>query len=198
MENGMVIIKGKLAFSSFYSAILVFLIVDIVTGDYYNIQKHLFFFLFVMGGWLILCLIGLLVNINVEKRFIKSLDKLFSQESISQWFYEYDPVGRLTAVTDGLGNTRRYSYNAANQLISSAANGEITKYTYDANGNLVQKGNTRYTYNALNLLESWTDGEYSESYSYNIYNCIPLLEVLIRYCIFKADVVICNQGMINS
>ena len=111
--------------------------------------------------------------------------------------YTYDGVGNMLSKTQN-GTTTRYSYNAANQLISSAANGETTKYTYDANGNLTQKGNIKYSYNALNLLEGWTDGECSESYSYNIYNCIPLLEVLIRYCIFKADVVICNQGMINS
>ena len=63
-------------------------------------------------------------------------------------------------------------YNAANQLISSVTGNDTTKYTYDANGNLVRSENAggarSYAYNALNLLQSFTreDG-YSETYTYN-------------------------------
>ena len=76
--------------------------------------------------------------------------------------YTYDPVGNMLTKTVG-GVKTQYSYNAANQLVSDGEN----RYVYDANGNLTQKGNVSYAYNALNLLQSWTDGEHSETYTYN-------------------------------
>lgn len=49
---------------------------------------------------------------------------------------------------------------------SADAFSKTTTYTYDAAGNLVQKGNTRHTYNALNKLESCTGADgYNESYT---------------------------------
>ena len=55
--------------------------------------------------------------------------------------YAYDAVGNmLTRTANGI-NTK-YAYNAANQRISDSTN----KYSYDANGNLIQKGNIRYIY----------------------------------------------------
>ena len=54
--------------------------------------------------------------------------------------YTYDPVGNMTAKTQN-GVSTAMRYNAANQLIQSVTGNDTTKYTYDANGNLVRSEN---------------------------------------------------------
>ena len=48
------------------------------------------------------------------------------------------------------GRTTVYTYDKANQLVSSECNGKITKYEYDAAGRLVKEGKRSYSY-------SWQD-----------------------------------------
>ena len=71
------------------------------------------------------------------------------------------------------GVKTNYTYNAGNQLVGDGT----YKYTYDKIGNLVEKRSdgdlVQYAYNALNLLEKWTDGENTETYTYNaVFLCI--------------------------
>jgi len=75
--------------------------------------------------------------------------------------YVYDPVGNRSMhttniaqplITQAVSNT----YDAANRLVQSVANGTTTLYTYDANGNLTSAtgstGTTIYTWDGRNRL----------------------------------------------
>lgn len=61
-----------------------------------------------------------------------------------------------------------HSINALNQLLSDSK----SSYSYDFNGNLVQKtvGNTHYTYDALDRLTSVTQGSRQTCYTYDAFN----------------------------
>jgi RHS repeat-associated protein len=45
--------------------------------------------------------------------------------------YEYDPVGRLKAKTNGLGQTIHFEHNELNQLIRKVTEGAVSTYEYD-------------------------------------------------------------------
>lgn len=77
-KNGMTHIDGKLAFSSFYSAITAFIIYDLLSGDYLNFSKHIIVFVFVMLGWIVLGWIGCIAYRKTEKRLIEEVNRLFS------------------------------------------------------------------------------------------------------------------------
>ena len=83
-----------------------------------------------------------------------------------------------TTVTNALGNTTTYQYNAAGELtaeIAPTVNGTspTTSYTYDANGNLLTStdpdgATTSYSYDANGNLLSVEDGAgNTRSYTYN-------------------------------
>jgi RHS repeat-associated protein len=77
--------------------------------------------------------------------------------------YEYDPAGNRIKVIDN-GVTTNYSTNNLNQYTSV---GNIT-YTYDADGNLIAKGNdTTYTYNDENRLVEVVTPDGTWEYEYD-------------------------------
>jgi len=111
-------------------------------------------------------------------------------DSQGSFIYEYDDANRLTKVVypngesetyvyDAAGNrfekrsstqgVVKYSYNEANQLLSSS---DGTSYAYDKNGNLISKTigdlTTRYTWNDENRLVriDYADGTYN-TYTYD-------------------------------
>ncbi len=84
--------------------------------------------------------------------------------------YNYDALGNLTAMADGLGHTTTYTnYNLLGEPGEvTGANGDKTDYTYDARGRVVTKttypyftGTWNYGYDGFGLLSSVTtpDGE---------------------------------------
>jgi YD repeat-containing protein len=69
--------------------------------------------------------------------------------------YAYDRAGNQVAITDGRGNVRRFTYNAANELVSTSG---------AADSGLIQQ------YDALGRLVGTTDprgGEFDLSYAYD-------------------------------
>lgn len=93
----------------------------------------------------------------------------------------YDLADDTTTMTDSLGNTWAYTYNAAGELssvIAPVVNGTspTTRYTYDANGNLSQLidaggGVTTYTYDANgNRLSVEDPAGHTVSYTYSADN----------------------------
>ncbi|MBR2439361.1 MAG: RHS repeat protein [Lentisphaeria bacterium] len=46
--------------------------------------------------------------------------------------------------------TPSYTYNKANQLVTSTVNGVTTHYKYDAAGRMIQAGDKTYIYNGQN------------------------------------------------
>jgi YD repeat-containing protein len=77
--------------------------------------------------------------------------------------YDYDPVGNLVGVTDTLGRTTRYVYDAANRLVrTSDPAGSVSQFNYDDAGNLTTLIDplghaTSFSYDALNRMVSSTD-----------------------------------------
>jgi RHS repeat-associated protein len=93
--------------------------------------------------------------------------------------YQYDALGRLSKLTDGSGNLIvSYTYNAASDLSGEQfGNGTSTRYTFDADGNvlsivnLAPNGSTRssyvYTYDNQNLPITMTTAAGTFTYAYD-------------------------------
>ena len=58
------------------------------------------------------------------------------------------------AISRPRGRTTVYTYDKANQLVSSECNGKIMKYEYDAAGRLVKEGKRSYSYSWLDKVSS--------------------------------------------
>ena len=76
--------------------------------------------------------------------------------------YRYDKSGNTIAETLG-GAANRYVYNGLDQITSWLGSDGTTDYTYDAAGNLIQKGDTTYAYDEVNRLT----GDGVQTYTYN-------------------------------
>jgi RHS repeat-associated protein len=85
--------------------------------------------------------------------------------------YSYDKVSNRTQEvrTGNVGNTGTidYSYNAADQLTSTSKGGQITNYTYDANGNQASIGSRTFSYDLADRLTSTTASGVTSTYSYD-------------------------------
>jgi RHS repeat-associated protein len=91
-----------------------------------------------------------------------------------QTVYAYDALGNLRQVTQG-GQTRSFEYDSLSRLLS-AFNPEsgLTRYQYDANGNLSQKTDARLVittavYDNLNRItnRTYSDGTPAVTYTYD-------------------------------
>ena len=61
------------------------------------------------------------------------------------------------------------AYNKANQLVTSTApDGKVTKYTYDAAGRMVKEGTKSYRYGYLDKVMSMTEGKTRITYGYHV------------------------------
>ncbi len=96
--------------------------------------------------------------------YTQSGNTSFTEKDGGVWTYTYDTT--LLAKTqkiDPLGNITKYAYDLNRNLISETApDNSVTAYAYDANSNLTsltdpQGNKTSYTYNSLNLVTSITD-----------------------------------------
>jgi RHS repeat-associated protein len=87
-----------------------------------------------------------------------------------------DSAGRMLSRLDALGQRTTYSYNALNQLLQIGdANGGVTSFGYDPNGNLLSvtdprntSNPTSYTYDAMDRVATRKDAlGNQESYQYD-------------------------------
>ena len=60
-----------------------------------------------------------------------------------------------------------FTFDDANQLVSSTVDGVTTRYTYDAAGRLVKEGNKTYRYGYLDKVMSVSDGRQNLTYDYH-------------------------------
>ena len=94
--------------------------------------------------------------------------------------FDYDKLDRMVKETRPLGQTISYSYDANGNLIQvTDPKGQIKKYTYDAANRRLKEqhylaGNTTtpvktisYTYNTLDRLTGYNDGNTSATYTYD-------------------------------
>ena len=65
------------------------------------------------------------------------------------------------------GKTTTFTFDGANQLVSSTVDGVTTRYTYDAAGRLVKEGSKTYTYGYLDKVMSVSDGKQKLTYDYH-------------------------------
>ena len=81
----------------------------------------------------------------------------------------YDPAGNILSKTVA-GKTTTYTYDKANQLVSSKnADGKVTKYEYDAAGRMVKEGEKTFAYGWLDkVMQVAENGKTTQSYSYDI------------------------------
>ena len=63
--------------------------------------------------------------------------------------------------------TTTFTFDAANQLVSSTTDGVTTRYAYDAAGRLVKEGSKTYRYGYLDKVMSVTDGDTTRTYTYH-------------------------------
>ena len=64
--------------------------------------------------------------------------------------------------------TTMHTYDKANQLVSSATNGKVTEYAYDATGRLIKEGDKSYAYGWLDKVLSVTEnGKPIASFNYH-------------------------------
>ena len=65
--------------------------------------------------------------------------------------------------------TTTYTYDKANQLVTSTVNGVTTHYKYDAVGRMIQAGDKKYIYNGNNkVVAIWQNGDIIAKFEYNI------------------------------
>ena len=107
-----------------------------------------------------------------------TLEFFQSSGSDYQTIYQYDASGnrsRQTYIFDPYNETNdlfttvtEYTYDANNRLTSVTTGTDTLSYTYDNNGNMLSESNGKtYSYNALNQLVSFYDGEeYTTTYTY--------------------------------
>lgn len=89
--------------------------------------------------------------------FRKGLLKTYAPPApIDPTSFDYDQLGRVTAATDGNGNTTGYTYDDLDRVKTIAhQGGSIITYTYDEDGNQTQRSDTAggtygYSYDLLN------------------------------------------------
>ena len=63
--------------------------------------------------------------------------------------------------------TTTFTFDDANQLVSSTTDGVTTRYAYDAAGRLVKEGAKTYRYGYLDKVLSVTDGDTKRTFSYH-------------------------------
>ena len=63
--------------------------------------------------------------------------------------------------------TTTFTFDDANQLVSSTTDGVTTRYAYDAAGRLVKEGSRTYRYGYLDKVLSVTDGDTTRTYTYH-------------------------------
>ncbi len=72
------------------------------------------------------------------------------------------------SVDDSVYVTTTYTFDGANQLVSSTCDGVTTRYAYDAAGRLVREGDKTYRYGYLDKVLSVTEGKRSYTYAYHV------------------------------
>ena len=109
---------------------------------------------------------GLLINDRIKKNNVKIFEKDYKYNSDSlllksetfkykdkniNRYYSYDNLGNLTRVSDtynGISNSSSYTYDYRGYLVSETNSNGTIKYSYDDNGNILQRGNNIFKYDS--------------------------------------------------
>jgi YD repeat-containing protein len=101
---------------------------------------------------------------------LKEIDPLL-YETTYTYGTEGGAKGRVVKITDPMGNTREYGYDAAGRVVwEKDARGNTTYYSYDANGRVTQithpDGTFRtFTYDCCYLLSETDENGNTTSYT---------------------------------
>src|SRR5262249_4969749 len=111
---------------------------------------------------------------------VKTADAFFSTGACAgglcgatQITYNYDDMGRRTAMVDASGTTS-YTYDTRDRLLTKMSPAGTLTYTYDAQGNTLTLRSSNaggasmtYTYDVLNRLATVTDASGTTNYTYD-------------------------------
>ena len=87
----------------------------------------------------------------------------------STYDYEYDPIGRLVAVSVDGTETASYEYDDnGNRLVKSTPAGSLSG-SVDAQDRLITYGTITFSYTASGELASSVEGSYTTSYDYDVF-----------------------------
>ena len=89
----------------------------------------------------------------------------------------YDPAGNILSKTVA-GKTTTYTYDKANQLVSSKnADGKVTKYEYDAAGRMVKEGEKTFAYGWLDkVMQVAENGKTTQTYTYDMLGQLAIID----------------------
>ena len=76
------------------------------------------------------------------------------------WYFVYGAGERTYIATT-------FTFDDANQLVSSTTDGVTTRYAYDAAGRMVREGSKTYRYGYLDKVLSVTDGDTTRTFTYH-------------------------------
>ncbi|WP_066494861.1 RHS repeat protein [Abyssisolibacter fermentans] len=76
---------------------------------------------------------------GIQKKVVDGIRYQSNVEDSKGTSYEYDGLGRVTKVTNPLGDSKAYKYNLLNNIIEETnEKGLVTKFEYDTVGNLTK------------------------------------------------------------
>ncbi len=108
--------------------------------------------------------LGNILSISGTENVTYTYDNLYRLSSETRdgvtTTYAYDNRGNLISETRQ-GYSKTYEYGGDNRLYKTVENGEITQYEYDLNGNMIKRGEDRFSYDENDkLVYSNIDGEH--------------------------------------
>lgn len=78
IEKNGITITGRFRFSRLLRALYVFMLLDLFTGQYLSVEKHIVIFAFVFIWWLGMGILGCFAYRDAEKAIIEELTSIFS------------------------------------------------------------------------------------------------------------------------
>lgn len=80
--------------------------------------------------------------------------------------YSYDKGNNITQLQVA-GQTQHYTYNLKTNLVTELTGSTTDTISYDANGNIIQKGNDHYLYDAANHLIKFSNASHTIQFVYD-------------------------------
>lgn len=108
-------------------------------------------------------------NVNYDGLNAVIPDNTYSDNTVGER-YSYDVNGNILSYTDSTNKVTTNTFDLTNKLIKSVCSNNVTRYLYDAKGNLLQQINPEQynaTYDGLPSSNTYSDNTVGDRYTYN-------------------------------